>query len=681
MLNVKFSPQELQDTLGPMDEGMNSGIAPMLLSKRQLALVVNGTMRGTYAKPRPPYQIRNLSTAGKALVAEALAQGPFQGAAFYNPDSGDETLIAAIAGRLLQFHVLDTPVGVDEITVPGDPNPAWPLQAWLWQSEKWLIWNDGMSLPVFFDGANSVRSNWNSPVNFTILTATTVFVVPAINTLVSGVEVSSDADVEVGDILTVQDIGTFLVQTVPGGNLIDIVNLTAQVGKTVPIGTVVSFTHIGSQLPPARMGAYGMGRNALSLTDAKSFVFSDLVGGGSGTQAEGFRDAVLYITENNFLAGGGVFSVPGSVGDIRAMIFAATLNTALGQGPLHILTHSHDFTCQVPLDRLTWQDVTNPILTQSLIGNGALGQNSTLNANSDILFRAIDGIRSEILATREFDTWGNVPQSREVDSLLMQDSPDLLRFGSAINWDNRLLMTARPVLPDPQVGIYNQALVALNFDPLSSLRGKAPSIYDGIWTGLNVFQLVTGEFRETPRAFAFTYNTDLEVLEIYELLKSQFTAKDNGTRDITMEIHSASIFNAPGGNPLERQLKRLLDGEIYVDQIPAGVTANFQAFYRPDSFPCWIPWFSWSECAGTKPETEPDPLLRKPQFRPQMGFGEPSPVPCDPTNNRPLREGYTFQFRLIFSNCRFLGAKFRAITIPDPEFSKRVCNQLCPPTV
>ena len=678
MLQIQFQPVELIDQLGTLGDGMNAGVAPLLLKRNQMALAVNLTVRGTYAKTRPPFQIKTLTPNGTALIASALAGGPFQGACFYNPDSGSESLIVAIGGRLFQIFVTISPATVNEITPPLDPNPPTITQAWLWQAEEWVIWNDGVSNPVFFDGTSSVRSNYSNPIDFGA-TTTADFIAPAVGGVVSGVVLNSTGGLYIGALLTFKDIGQFKIQQIPAPNTVDLININATPGVTVPydpgfpVKTVATWQQLGTQLPPGRMGVYGLGRNWICLPDGRSFIASDLVGGSSGTQDESYRNAVLEITENIYLAGGGAFFVPGSIGDITAIRFSETLDSSLGQGPLQVFTHSHIFSCQAPIDRLTWQDVTNPILTQSLISNGALGQNSTINANSDIFFRSPVGLASLILARREFNTWGNVPISREVDSILSGDNQALLQYGSAIIWDNRFLLTCKP--SQSSKGVYSKALVVVNFDPISSLRGKEASIYDGVWTGLNVLQMVTGEFENVPRAFSFCLNLTTNAIELYELLKSETPAKDNGTRDIVMEFQSASIFNFPDGSAQSRELKSLADGELYVDMIPPGVTANFQAFYRPDQWPCWIPWRSWSECAGTTVSN------MKPQFRPRMGLGEPSASVCDPATNRSMRLGYTFQFRLIYSNCRFLGAKFRATTVPQTMWAPVICTPICPPTV
>jgi hypothetical protein len=49
----------------------------------------------------------------------------------------------------------------------------------------------------------------------------------------------------------------------------------------------------------------------------------------------------------------------------------------------------------------------------------------------------------------------------------------------------------------------------------------------------------------------------------------------------------------------------------------------------------------------------------------------PNPKVFDPTNNRPLREGYNFQTKFVFTGyCEFIGARFAADEIPEPEFAQ-----------
>jgi hypothetical protein len=600
---------------------------------------------------------------------------------------------------LFQFTPVGTTATVREVT-GGNPQSATALQCWLWQAENYVFWNDGINLPVFFDGMNTARSN-GTPAppppaatyttsndfffesGYNGATGTDTVVVPLTSNFTGpngdGVAISLSSTTPVYGIVTA---GT-------GTNSITVrfffennARFPVKIGKgTQLVDTTAAPSPPTAQFPVGRMGCYGRGRVWMCLGNGKDFVAGDIVSGPSGTKALDYRDSILNITENGYLVGGGTFTVPGSIGDIRAMIFTATLDVSLGQGPLQIFTPTHVFSCDAPVDRLTWQSLTNPILTESAIGNGGLGQYSTFLTNSDTIYRSLDGIRSLILARQDFNLWLRTPISHEVQKLLARDNQALLPFGSGVFFDNRILMTASPIATATQ-GVYNQALVALNSDGISNLREKTPPAYDGIWPGMNIMGMVTGEFSLVERCYQFTFNPVLQTLELWEQLpesasdveneQTQPIVGDNGTQAINWWFESAALtFNEKIGN---RTFKQLFNGEILVDKLIGRV--DFEAFYKPDQYPCWIPWFNWSECAKQNTGAVGDNT--KPQFRPRMGLGQPSGTPCDESTNRPLREGYTFQFRLVITGqCEFLGARFAAVILPEPLFAKPNCSPVC----
>ncbi len=701
---------ELWDFLADFVAGMDSGQNPNFLDANQLAYAGNTTSRRAFIHPRPPNRKLVLTFESEA-VRLAFTKGLYQGRCYYKPDSGPEYVVASIGGRLFKVVPSGATGVVSEIT-GGNAQSATALQCWLWQAENYVIWNDGVSNPVFYNGTTTTRSNGTPtpPANtkYTVLknfdipsgydgtkavpdTVTFDLTTPylgAINDHIvmgqgSVTPLYGQVTVIAGPVVTVRfdlklqpSVNFGLASYSTGGGTAGSGFYNSNPFK-VAAGTNFINLQPGAtpppipQLPPGRMGAYGLGRIVMCLTDGKRFIYGDINGGSSGTKALDFRDAVLNVTENAFLVGGGFFSVPGSVGDIRAMLFASTLDVSLGQGPLQVFTASKVFSCAVPADRLTWQNLQNPILTESLIGNGAQGQNSTISCNSDTWFRSVDGIRSLILARREFSTgYGNTPQSREVDRILAPDAQNLLQFGSAAYFDNRLLMTVRPTATAQ--GVYHQALVALNFDPVSSLRGKLPMIYDGAWTGLDVMDLFTGEFSAVQRAYAFCYNVQLAEIEFWEILTSAQTEliADNGQNPILWLFESSTRFGEENRQPVERSFKRLFNGEIYVSDLKGRV--DFEVYYKPDDWPCWILWHSWSECAKMDVENA------QPQFRPRMGLGTPSGTPCDPSTNRPFREAFSFQFKLVISgHCTFMGAKFQATVIPKPKFAPIGCKSIC----
>lgn len=665
-------PQEFIDTLGAFDAGINNDISPLLLPANQLASALNTTVRGTFVTQRPNYRNIKFDQPSQALINSAFNNGGFyQGGSYYKPDLGSEQIGVEIGGIFL----LITPgANTPQATVvkPPDPNGAGPNprtqpQAWLWQSENFLIVNDGVSAPFWYDGFNIFRSTWNQKTNNNTY-ATATAIVPAVGSTVS-LTVNSIAGMVAGQGVQITGIGNFTIQSASGSAVV-LVNVNANPGTTIPTGSAPSpnvfFASVSTQLPPGRQGAYVMGRNCFFLVDGKQFVIGDLVGGSSGTQANNYRDAVLNITENLYLAGGGNFTVPGSLGSGQTMTFSQALDQALGQGSLMVFTDTAVFSAQLPTDRLTWQSVTNPLLPAVLLNDGATGQYSTVSVNSDLVFRSPFGIRSLILARRDFDVWGNTPQSREVEPLISTDNPGLLQYESAIVFDNRHLLTVQPQ-QTPQ-GVIFTSVIPLNLDPLSSLQGKSPSVYDSLqWTGLNIFQLFTGKFNKVQRAFALTWNNNTSNCELWEILPSANTAYlDDGIARVVWDFNSASLFREK-----DKVFKRLIDGELQIDNLEG--TASIQVWFKPDQWPCWVPWIAFEIC-----QTQPANGIN-PGFRPRLGLGEPSGQFCDPDNNRPLRCFYTCQIRVVVTGkLRFLSGKFKCVEESEPLFAQPICSPICP---
>lgn len=670
MEKPSFRARTLVDYLFSFEQGVNAGLPAIVLPKNQLARGHNTTVRGGFVTVRPPVKKLTLSFSPYSNAQTDFENGRYQGGCYYQPDNGTDSLMASISGHLFRCEITGNTAAISDVSIPGDLDDATRNQAWLIQAEKWVIKTDGTSkLPVFYNGTSSVRSLGETAITFTA-DVVTPFTVPAAGELVvaNPITLSAPFTGQIGDLINVAPVGAFTVTAIAGAT-VSLSNFNAlPVGAYIPAGNDVTWTAAGNQLPAGRMMAYGLGRVWITLTDGKQFSAGDLVGGSSGTVAENFRDAVLNITENSYLLGGGNFAVPGPYGSIRAMCFSETLDSSMGQGALQVFTPNVVFSCNAPVDRLTWQSLTNPILTESAKGGGGLGQWSTVNVNSDILSRSLDGDRSLILARREFNTWGNVPISREVQPQIDRDSESLLAHTSRVVFDNRSLLTSEGVLNDDH-GIYFKRIIPINLEPVSSLSGKSPSVYDALyWDGLNVFQLIQGEFAGVQRCFAFTWNALEEKIEIWELLKSATTEiyDDVDTR-IVWSFESYLDFGQK--DPRVRDRLRLENGEIYIDELRGKV--DFQAYYKPDSWPCWVPWFAWQECEGNTTDG-------KPGFRPNMGLGEPSPVPCDEINNRPLREGYGFHFKLVITgHCRFMGAKIGAVAVPQPEWAKPSCFPIC----
>lgn len=839
------SPEPLYDVLASFNSGINSGVDPLLLGKNQAAFANNGTFRGDFLKQRPGFNTIPLSYFDTPTQTN-FQTGLFQAGGYYKPDFGSESIVVVIAGHIFLVNPSAATATVEDISIPTDINSPNQSQGWLCQAENFLIYNDGLALPFFYDGTNSRRSQgasqtlgvttaaatvplygattqltlaaaYNGVLNETINIGYTttagsielatyvvtgvggggqiygltlknisdtvgitqpaggqLVIQPSSLGIVNAVPASSNGPppqftatmsaaiptaAVVGSIVTIQGLADWKIKSISvdritvvytyigtgnpfpdpsivgstvtlssgqpntvvatlaapfisppvnstvavtiqaaytnainqivfigsvqyqvisinntaptGGTIITVENLTDIPGQSIPIGTILSTIQ---ELPAGRNLVYGMGRVWEAMIDGISFLGGDIVDSSSGSPAYNDRDSVLKITQNQFLNGGGLFRVPGSVGSIQAMKFVAMLDVSLGQGALQIFTPTNVFTCNAPVDDTVWATTTNPILTQALIGSGGISQDSVSPSNGDLIFRSADGlIRSLLLARLDFNQWGNTPISREVTRILQSEDLALLPFSTSCVFDNRFLMGAN--LVQAGRGVYSTSIVALNFDPISNLQGKSDSIYDGQWQGLNVLKFITDGngnapyFNGVQRLFAVCLSQDLTQIEIHEISTTDSGIVLDDGNQVTSFFESPVIFSTALGvagvkpvNPNHEYLK-LSYAEIYVDGLTADV--QFQAFWKPDQWPDWVPWYSWTE-KYDKNHTGTDP-----GFRPRIGLPNPTANCFDKTNDRPLCNGFNFQFKLVMTgSCRFLGARFSADIIPQPEFAK-----------
>ena len=92
-------PPLLYDGFDALTSGMDSGIAPLSLKKTNIAYGTNTTVRGGFITHRPPYSDIDLILDPSVDLTGLL----FQGACYYSPNFGQESIVAQIGGRIFQF--------------------------------------------------------------------------------------------------------------------------------------------------------------------------------------------------------------------------------------------------------------------------------------------------------------------------------------------------------------------------------------------------------------------------------------------------------------------------------------------------------------------------------------------------------------------------------------------------
>lgn len=645
--------------------GVNSALPPGLVAPDQIAWLVNGTLRNGNPECRPgwfnhPLRFKNAAGADDATLAANFKSGRFQGKAFYDGAGlAPCCMLYSIGGRIFR-------VTLDFFTV-ADLTPT-----------KILI--ESIALPFTAPAiAASVNVTLYSVAALSldhpsVLIGGKKYTLTAINGLVGTFTNVNDT---VG---TIVPRGTSFQFTTLDRNANNLDRIwTAQADRFLVIqdGQSRAFIFDGSSLrratrdevPTGTIMQYSLGRLWVASPDRRTFYGGDIIYGSSGTPAYGLADGVLKFTENKFINGGGEFAVPLDSGLITGMRMVGMLDTALG-GPLEVFTERSIFNVVAPTDRTEWQNTTYPIKTISMINFGAESQWSTVLVNGDIWYRSSDGFRSFQSARREFGTWANTPLSSEVDRVVAIDDSMLLWASSGVNFDNRLLMTISPHR-NFEHGICHRGLAVLSFDTVSGMREQDQPQWEGIWTGLDILQVVTGNVNRVERCFVTSLNAENEI-ELWELSTDEkFDSEDQ-------PISRVIEYRSFGFPDLGWALKELKSGDVWLERLTGQV--DIVAKYRPDRYPKWQFWDSGSRCANYKfgpGLTGVPPTPKMEQYRPRVSFKFPEEVP-ETANNKPLRRGDQFQVRLeISGSCRIAQTRVLATALAESPKGKCLGTEVC----
>lgn len=632
--------------------GVDSSRSPSLIAQDQLAFAGNISVRDGYPTTRSRFGQRPFYSPSEE-IAEWIASHEIQGAAVFTPRYGDAVLVASIGGRIFQISPLSG-FAVKEITPTLITTTA----------------------------ANFTTPNVGSSVTVLVTNPTTVHAGYPI--IINGSRYMVDS--MAGPTLTVTNLDAPLGVVTSGATVVAIdpnsagnprawfqqaeLFLIIQDGQRRPIiydGTKSFRSRIeDKQVPVGTVMAYGKGRLWVAV-NKNEFAAGDIALGQAHDPQYNKLDSVLYFTENTFLASGGNFSIPIQSGSITAMVFMAVLDTSTGNGPLLVFTEKAVFSCDASEDRDSWANTRSPIKTIVVVGSGAVGQYAVAQTtNSDIFYRARDGVRSFYLAMRQFtNSWGNTPNSTEMDRVLPFDDPLLIKYGSMIQFDNRLLFTVQPM--PTTVNAYHRAIGVLDFNLISSMRGKAPPVYEGIWTGFQPILLFKGDIGGKERAFAWGRSAEGDN-ELWEYDKA--SGYDNNSSRVQSFFETRAMFGRePSASPLS--LKRIESAEIYVDSIKGEV--DFTLYYRPDQYPCWVEWgreqsvCSVYENCATEESCEVA-TVKRPTFKTRLNFGQP-PDEDQAVDDKPARCGYEFQLRLEWTgHARVRKVLLRMTELDDAHF-------------
>lgn len=400
--------------------------------------------------------------------------------------------------------------------------------------------------------------------------------------------------------------------------------------------------------------AYGIGR--LIVTRGRDIFFGDLFGSHTGDPS----DSVLKFTETSFLNEGFPAEIPYTSGDITAMSFFPSQDTATGQGELVVFTDKGAVSFDLHLPRDQWKSTSFQQI--ALLNTTARGSRAVVMVNADLWIRSDEGWRDYRQARSQANGWYQLPQSTEVSLWMNADTPSLLRYGSAINFNNRLIATCNPV---PNSGrLYHDGIVSLDFDVLSSFGQATRPAWDGHWGKLKTLQLVSGTFSGQHRAFAFGLDENNET-QLYEI-----TA--DGRQDFDGPITSEIEFRSHNfGSPFNE--KQLYGADIWVDDTGPG-SLSLELSFRSDSSPIYLPWKTIGNIVppGVCGEITCGmcPTIGV-GFSPRIKIPKPKDD-CDDYSGRMTRRGFEFQPKLRWTGHAAI-RRMRLHAMQEEEDSKAEC--------
>ena len=416
-------------------------------------------------------------------------------------------------------------------------------------------------------------------------------------------------------------------------------------------GTARRSVNEDDEVPVGTAMAYGGGR--LWVARGREFIAGDIVGGAT---------EVIQFTENTYIAEGGAFAVPLQTGNITAMKFMNQPDSSLGQGELLVHTPEAVFAVNVPTSRDDWKNVTFPTVRIVAINYGSVSDRSCTLVNSDMFYRAPDGIRSYISSRREWQEYGQIPVSRELGSIIETDKlSEISDTTSAVLFDNRMLTTVTS--QKNKNGRYFKALAVLDFDLVGGSGAKSPPAWEGIWTGLNFLQVITATVDVEDRCFAFHADPTCGI-QLYELTRDGKKDADKTSIQCFVETGSYSFQN-----PFE--MKNIEYGEMWVDQLEGQV--KFDIKYKPNQYPAWVDWNTFYECAKTE-NCDPEDgscltlLNYKPQYRTRLRLPQPADD-CESSVGAPMRNAYEVMVRIGWTGqARIKGFRIHAYPVAEEPY-------------
>lgn len=399
-------------------------------------------------------------------------------------------------------------------------------------------------------------------------------------------------------------------------------------------------------IPPGTLGVYAHGRYHLvpsKIPNTEESGRTSLVSGDITLPEEPVR--ALAFSENEYLAEGGANGLPLEIGQIGGLGVMRNTQGGTGYGAVIVFGRNGSVAFDFSQPRTQWkQGAFSSVL---FFGAGCRSPRSITNVNSDLVYRAPDGLRTlrYSASMAQGANLMDMPLSPPVDTFMEADASALHNVSAAF-LDNRMYWTS-----GGQQGIDDRFWGIL---PLDTQSGGP--VFDGMWTGPAVRQITSAFLEGNPVLYALCDGG------LYGLDPTMKT--DPGGQLIESRLETKTYtFASPTGGGLD-MLKKLQYLELWFTDVYTSL--EVRAWYRPHGFPRWRPFlgprklelaegtnkFSWSK------------------LRFGIDFND---VVCDPVSKIPLFHAEAFQFAIQWTGHATL-ERLRAVAEAVPPAVPEPCD-------
>jgi hypothetical protein len=469
-----------------LEGGVDGGRAADMLEPNQVAGAINMSFRGGTVSTRPGF--RKLEEEFPAIWVESLQRA--------TPDRQHWCYNAPFKSELLD-RIRGEYAGMDEVFIePNDPPPGYFVQPEFVGQNSEYVYKHGK-----FQCAHAYSPHYGEDCIMAMIGGRLFKIIPKVNTSkVTEIIIDDDPrklrNMERFPMAYMCQADKWLI--VQDGISAPIIydGSKARRSKTSGLPEEV-------EIPVGTITAYGMGR-IVTIVNDRDVAFGDLQGSHDLPDPS---DSLILFTERNFLTEGFDAAIPFQQGVVTGMMFIPQLDSSTGNGQLMVFAERGATSFFLSLDRELWKTSTFQVL--SLLTTGMRGHRSISVVNEDLWFRSDDGMRSYRQARSEPSGWAHIPLSTNVRQYLENDSEFLLKYCSAMYFDNRILVTTSPMWFNGRP--IHWGMVVVDFDIISAFGGTATQpqaskpAWEGEWISPNFLpsQIFTGTFNGMTRAFVF----------------------------------------------------------------------------------------------------------------------------------------------------------------------------------